>query len=405
MPIFIYTARDDSGRAIHGRDFAETERIIKERIARRNLYVISIQEKKEPKFQLLFFKKKIKQESLVLFCKQLATMLKGGVPVIKAIDSISGELKDPVFKDTLTEINHHIKSGESFSNSLRKFPRLFSPLFIAMAEAGEKSGSLENMLDRLSSYLQARDRLNKKIIAALIYPTFIVIFFLGAITLFTLVLIPKFKAIYSGFKSELPLLTQIVFNISDLLIKNIAVIIIVIAVIAFFSHRYFFRTKRGKSMFDRATLKLPLFGDFLKNAALSKLTRTLAALLNHGIPIAQSIELVGRTSGNSVIEDASIKVKNLVLDGANIPEALKKAEIFPPLMIQMVSVGVESGNLPELLEKTADFYEDRVDNFVAVLTSMIEPIMLAVLGVIVGVVVIALYLPIFKLSQAIGSKA
>ena len=157
-------------------------------------------------------------------------------------------------------------------------------------------------------------------------------------------------------------------------------------------------------MFDIISLKIPLFGEFLKNAALCKFSRTLAALLSHGIPIAQSIELVGKTSGNGVIEEASMRVKGLILDGGSIPEAMKKAEIFPPLMMQMVSVGVESGSLPELLDKTADFYEERVDNFVAMLTTMMEPVLIAVLGVIVGVMVLGLYMPIFKLSQAMTNR-
>ncbi len=399
MPIFSYLAKDASGHSIKKSEFALSEYELKTRLTRKGLIIVSIEEAKK-KGSLPFLTPKVKKSDLVLFCKQLAVMLKGGVPLIKAIDSIAGELRNILFQAALGEINQHIKGGESLSGSLKKFPDLFSTLFIAMAEAGEKTGSLEVMLERLSAYMQAEDRLNKKIITALIYPSFIVSFFLFAMAVFTLFLIPRFKGIYEGFGAKLPALTQVVFGISDFFIHNILLMGLIIGVALFFSHKYFFRTKAGRRNFDRMTLKVPLFGAFLKDAALTKFSRTLATLLNQGIPIAASIELVGRTAGNVMIEEASFKLKKLILDGGSIPEALKKAEIFPPLMIQMVSVGVESGSLPELLDKTADFYEDRVDSFIAVLTNMMEPVLLAVLGVIIGVVIVALYMPIFKLSQA-----
>ena len=401
MPTYIYIAKDGSGHSIHGKEFASNAQQLKAKLARNNLFIISMEEQKIAR-RLGLFQKKVNTETLVILCKQLATMLKGGVPLIRAVDSISSELKNPVLQEALSEMNHHIKGGESLSGSLSKFPNIFSTLFIAMVEAGEKSGSLEAMLERLSAYLQARDRLNKKIMAALVYPAFIIFFFLLAMAVFTLFLIPRFKGMYAGFGAQLPALTRIVFGISDVVIHNLFVFIIAMSIVVFCIYKYFFRTKKGRRIFDKFSLKVPLFGDFLKNASLSKFSRTLSALLGHGIPIAQAVELVGKTSGNLIIEEVSIKVKNIILDGGSIPEAMKKVDIFPPLMIQMISVGVESGSLPELLDKTADFYEDRVDGFVAVLTSMMEPVLIGVLGVAVGVMVVALYLPIFKLSQVVG---
>lgn len=403
MPIYSYHAKDASGKQVKAHEFAVSREELKGRLNRRGLFIVSIQEKKEKRGVSTIFKKRIKIEALVLLCKQLATMLKGGVPLIRAIGSIADELKDPTLQEVLSEMNYRIKGGESFSESLKRFPRLFSSLFIAMAEAGEKTGSLDMMLERLSSYMQARDRLNKKIISAMIYPGFIVSFFFFAMAVFTLFLIPRFRSIYSGFGANLPAITQIVFGISDFVIHYFLILAATLAAIVFFTYKYFFRTKKGRRQFDKLVLHIPLFGAFLRNAALSKFSRTLATLLNQGIPIATSIELVGRTADNTIIEEASIKVRNLILDGENIQEALKKSDIFPPLMIQMVSVGVESGSLPELLDKASDFYEERVDSFISLLTSMMEPVLLAVLGVIVGFMVIALYMPIFRMSQAVAT--
>lgn len=404
MPLFSYVAKDANGRSIKGKEFSLSEYELKTRLTRKNLFIVSIQEAKSGKgFSLRT--PKIKTSDLVIFCKQLATMVKGGVPLLRAINSIADELKNPLLKTVLNEISQLIKGGESLSGGLRRFPEIFSPLFVSISEAGEKVGSLDTMLERLSAYLQARDRLNKKIISALTYPAFIVTFFFGAMAVITLFLVPRFKAIYAGFGANLPLITRIVFSASDFILKNIWLVIIIIFVSIFFARKYFFRTKKGKYAFDSLALKIPVFGNVIKDAALSKFTRTMATLLSQGIPIAASLELVSKTSGNVVMEEASLKIRDLILDGESIPEAIKKAQVFPALMIQMITVGVESGSLPELLDKTADFYEDRVDDFVMMLTTMMEPVLIVVLGIMIGFVIVALYMPIFKLSQAaVGAR-
>ena len=401
MSIFAYIAKDPNGNSVKAQESAPSEHELKTMLARKNLVIISIREVKKSG-GIKFFVSKINTSDLVIFCKQLATMIKGGVPLLRAISSIEDEMRNPLFKATLDEIGRHVKGGESLSNGFKKFPRLFSPLFTSIVAAGEKVGSLDTMLERLSAYLQARDRLNKKIIAAITYPTFVVVAFAGAMLIVTLFLIPKFKAIYSGFGAELPLITRIVFSLSDLVVKNIWYLALAISIAAVLARKYFVKSGQGRRVLDKTVLEMPLFGEVFKNAALSKFSRTLATLLSQGIPIATSLELVNKGSGNIVIEEAIDKIKSLIMDGENIPEALKKAKIFPSLMIQMVTVGVESGSLPELLDKTADFYEDRVSDFVATLTTLIEPILIVSLGIAMGIVIVALYMPIFMLSQAAG---
>ena len=399
MPIFSYVAKDADGKSVRAQESASSEQELKIRLARKNLVIISISDSSRP-IKTRFFGSKIKTAELVIFCKQLATMIKGGVPLLKAISSIADEVKNPLFKSTLDEIGRNVKGGESLSAGFKRFSKLFSPLFISMVEAGEKVGSLDTMLERLSAYLQARDRLNKKIVTALTYPAFVVVFFIVAVGVMTIFLVTRFKAIYSGFKAQLPLLTRVVFGFSDMVIKNMWAVILIMFVSVFFVRSYFFKSKRGRRTRDYIAIKMPVFGEVVKNAALSKFSRTLATLLGQGIPISASLDLVSKSSGNVVIEEAVSKVKSLIMDGESMPEALKKAQIFPSLMLQMVTVGVESGSLPELLDKTADFYEDRVSDFVATLTTMIEPVMIVSLGIVIGIFIIAMYMPIFSLSQA-----
>ena len=400
MPRFAYTAKDNAGRSVKGIKSTQSDQQLKRLLLHENLVIVSIREVKERK-GFFFSRTKVRTSELVIFCRQMASMLKGGVPLIRAIDTIADESKNELFQNVLKEAGRNIRNGESFSQAIKNFPEIFPVLFAALAESGEKVGSLDVMLDRVGTYLEARDRLNKKIISALVYPVFIILFFTIAMFVFTLFLIPRFRSIYDGFHARLPLLTRAVFGLSDLMVHNMFIMVCALVLVSFFIHRRFFKTKKGRHDFDSIALKIPVFGSVIKNAAVSKFARTLATLLGQGISVGLALELVGDTAGNEVIRESSLQIKKMILDGENIPKALKSTGVFPALMIQMATVGVESGNLPELLNKTADFYEEQVDSFVSNLTNMMEPVLLAVLGAVVGVVIVALYMPIFKLSQAV----
>ncbi|OGW84761.1 MAG: hypothetical protein A2987_06070 [Omnitrophica bacterium RIFCSPLOWO2_01_FULL_45_10] len=404
MPLYQYSSKTKDSRTVKGREYAASEHDLLNALAHRSLTVISLAEIKEEKRRPLIplAKKKIKILDLTILCKQLATMVKGGVPLIRALESIGSETKNVLLKKTLFEMRDYIHAGDSFSGSIKRFPNVFSTLFIAIVEAGEKVGALDIMLERLSTYLAAWERITKKIKMALTYPAIIVSFFTIALTVVSLVLIPKFKDIYAGFGAKLPTITLVIFNISDFLIHNI-IFILLVGFAVFSSLSYLvFKTKKGKYIFDKGLLRIPLFGEAIKKAAITRFARTLATLMSEGIPVTEALDLVGKTSGNCIIEEASLKASKLILNGETIPDAFKKTEIFPSLVLQMTQVGVESGNLPELLDKTADFYEDQVDTFVTMLTTMIEPILIILLGVVLGIAIIALYMPIFKLTTAIG---
>jgi len=409
MPEFRYVTKDKSGRTLSGKKTANSKGELISELGRANLTVVSIKEigkKGKEGFKKAaskpIFSRGVKTFDLLIFCRQLATMLKGGVHILRAIESIASEVKNKRFRSILESVTKDLRGGDSLSESLKKYPEAFTELIIAIVEAGEKVGSLDDMLLRVSGYLESKDRLRRKIRAATTYPTAIALFFICAVSFITLFIIPRFKGMYETFGADLPALTRTIFEISNFAIRNVWFILAGIIITIFSIVFFITQTKKGKFIFNKFTLKIPIFGDVVKKAAVSKFCRTLSTLLDQGIPVTESLILVGRTSGNILIENASNRASKLVLEGAIIPEALNKMEIFPPLMLQMASVGTESGSLPLLLDKTADFYEEQVDTFVSVLTSMIEPILVVCLGAVIGVVVIAIYLPIFNLSSAMG---
>lgn len=407
MPKYDYIVKDKGGHTIKGHEVTVSEKELQMKLARGNYIIISIQEASEKKgmekalISFMAGAKKIKTFDLMVFCKQLGSMVSGGVPLVSAIDGIADDMKNRFFKEVLQEISISIRNGSSFSESLKKLKGVFSELFVANVEAAEKVGALDKMLERLSNYLIARDRINKKIISALAYPMMMATFFVIIIFLITVFLIPRFKVIYDDFGAALPMLTQILINISSFIVNNMVLIAIAVIVTIAALFHLVFRTKKGRFTFDGIILRLPLFGNVIMKSAISKFTRTLAILLEQGISVTESLNLVGRTSGNKVIEDASLKSSKLISNGETIPQAFKKMKIFPSLMIQMTSTGVESGSLPHLLDKTADIYEDQVDSFIGILMSVIEPIFIVSLGMVFALVVIALYLPIFKLGQLV----
>ena len=405
MAHFNYIAKDENGKTVRGREFATSEHELVKRLAHKNLTIISVKRSEETSVINRFAHqhKRISVFDQMLLCRQLSTLLKGGVPLIKGLEIISGETENLTMQSAITEICQCIRQGESFSTAMKRLSHLFSPLFVAMIEAGEKVGALDTMLERLSKYMAAQDRLNKKIISAISYPAAVLVFFLFAVVVMTLFIIPKFNIMYASFHAQLPPFTLAVFGLSDFLIKHIWLILGGIVFTGIYIKNFLLKTKRGRYVFHALLLKIPIFGPVIKKVSLSKFTRTLAILLGQGISVPEALELVGNTAGNAVIEEASAGISKSVLeDGRKIPDALRKTGIFPSLVIQMATIGTESGNLPELLDKTADFYEEEIDVFVGIISSLIEPILIIVLGLILSVFIIALYLPIFKLSSAVG---
>lgn len=410
MPRFKYKAKNQSGKTVVGEQFASSRKKLAGELHAKNLTVISATEvlKNDAGFLQRIFSapmgghQKIKTFDLAVFCRQLATMVEGGIPILRAIESITSEVRNRRFRDVLGYMAQDLRDGKKLSDTFKNYPDAFPVLFTAIIEAGEESGGLDVMLRRLAGYLEAKDRLARKMRTATAYPAFITVFFLGVLTVVTIFFIPRFQAVYQSFDAELPRLTEVVFGISNFAVRNFypisLCVILAVVLPSFFAKR----TRTVRLFFNKMLLRLPIFGGPIKKAAVCKFCRTLSTLLSQSVPVTEALFLVGKTSGNLVIEEASKKASKLVNDGETIPAALYKTRVFPPLMMQMVAVGDESGALPELLDKTADFYEEQVDIFVSTLTATVEPILISLLGFVIAIVVAALYLPIFKLGTLLN---
>ncbi|MGB2705428.1 MAG: type II secretion system F family protein, partial [Candidatus Omnitrophota bacterium] len=368
--------------------------------------IISLAEERKLGLSLDIFgkikKKKVKIDDLVVFSRQLATMVDAGIPLVTALDILAEQIEHPVFKQVVSKIRDDVETGSSLSEALAKHANIFSSLFINMVRAGESSGMLDEILDRLAGYLEKTASLQKKIKAALVYPTAVTIMAI-AITAFLLIkVVPVFGDIYAGFGAKLPVPTQIMINVSNFLRRYFYVVIALLVLGAFFLRRYA-KTEKGKIKLDGLKLKIPIFGILMRKVAVGKFTRTLSTLIRSGVPILGSLEIVSKTSGNRVIEIAVDSVRTNVKEGEPIADPLSRSGVFPPMVVRMVSVGEQTGELEKMLTKIADFYDEQVDAAVTGLTSLIEPLIIAFLGIVIGGIVICMFLPILKITTLVGA--
>jgi len=402
MPNFRYTAKDNSGKMISGIFEAIDYAAAVDMLRKQGLIIVSVKEAGKMKISAMSFgKKKVKTDDLVIFSRQLATMVDAGIPLVGALDILGDQVENKTFGDIIMKMRNDIETGSSLSDAISKHKKVFSALFVNMVKAGESSGMLDEILDRLALYLEKTNNLQKKIRSALIYPAVVSAMAAGITLLLLLKVIPVFKDIFSGFGAELPRPTAILISISDALQKYFPAIFVITIVVVFMIARYV-KTDKGRLRCDSLLLKMPIFGVLFTKVAISKFTRTLSTLIKSGVPILNSLEIVGKTSGNRAIEMAVDMVRNNVCEGESIAEPLAKSKIFPSMVVRMVSVGEQSGELEKMLSKIADFYDAQVDAAVSGLTSLIEPLIIAFLGVVIGTIVICMFLPIFKLTQIVA---
>lgn len=401
MANFKYVAKEQNGNTVTGTlDTADRAGAI-DSLRKKDLIIISIAEvQPKSKFGLPSMKKKVKLDDLVVFSRQLATMVDAGIPLVGALDILGEQMDNKAFGSIILTIRNDVETGSSLSEAIGKHKKVFSPLFVNMVKAGESSGMLDEILDRLAEYLEKTSALQKKVTSALVYPAVVSGMALAITLLLLLKVIPIFKTIFDGFGAKLPTPTMVLITISDGLQKYFFFAVIAIIAIGFFLARYI-NTEKGRIRFDSITLKLPIFGILFRKVAISKFTRTLSTLIKSGVPILAALEIVGKTSGNKVIEIAIENVRNNVREGENIAEPLTKSKIFPPMVTRMVSVGEQAGELEKMLSKIADFYDEQVDTAVSALTSLIEPLIIAFLGIVIGTIVICMFLPIFKITSVV----
>lgn len=401
MPTFKYVSKDWDSKSVVGKIVADDEGKVIEELRKRNLTIISIDMVKESAARKAAFGGvKVKEDDLVIFSRQLSTMIDSGIPILQALDALQEQITHPGFKSVVVAVRDDIQMGGSLSASFAKHPRAFDTLFVNMVKVGETGGVLSQILDRIASYLEKSLRLKRKVQSAMIYPA-VVVTMAGLITVLLLVkVVPTFAGIYTSFNKELPGMTQALINVSNLMQHNLLGLIAGIVIFGFLLNRAYC-TDMGRLYIDSFVLKMPIFGDIIRKVAIARFSRTLSILLQTGVPILESFDIVGKSSGNRVIEGVIETVKANVAEGESIAAPLLKSGVFPPMVTRMISIGEKSGQLEKMLTKIADFYDDQVDTAVNGLTSIIEPLIIGVLGIVVGFIVIALFMPIISITTII----
>jgi type IV pilus assembly protein PilC len=349
----------------------------------------------------------VKSKTLMVFTRQLATLIDSGLPLLRGLTVLGRQEPVPAMKRTITTLADSVQTGSTFSESLSQFPKVFNKLYINMVKAGELGGVLEIVLNRLAEYQEKAQKLKNKIVAAMVYPIIVMVIAVLIMVFLMLVIVPKFEKIFDdmipGGRSKLPVLTQFVIGISRNVGDYFPHILVALALL-FIGWKIFQGTEGGKVIIDRIKLKLPLFGDVQLKSSISRFSRTLGTLVTSGVPILQALNITRETAGNIVIANAINKVHDAVKEGESMVAPLESSNVFPPMVISMVDVGEETGQLPEMLLKIADVYEDEVDNSVSALTSMLEPLMIVFLAVVVGTIVMALFLPLISVIQNLNAS-
>ncbi len=403
MSMFRYSAKDQEARAVNGKIEANDVTMVIEELRKRHLTIISIEEEKKTSFLKTSkggSSKKISSEDIILFARQMATMINAGIPILQTLEALEDQASNVSLKKILVQIRDDIRLGSGLSASFAKYPKVFDNLFVNMIKVGESGGVLSTVLDRLSGYMEKSEKLRRKVASAMVYPS-VIVGMAAAVTTFLIIkVVPTFKSIYSGLGKELPPITQSLLDFSDLMQKQFIFIVIGIGllVFAFFSYR---KTPKGAYQIDRMILKMPVFGNLICKVAVSRFCRTLSVLVQSGVPILDGLDIVRKTIGNRVLEEVVQNVMQGVREGESIAVPLARSPIFPSMVTKMIAIGEQSGRLDKMLLKVAEFFDEQVDAAVEGLTSMIEPLIIGFLGIVIGFIVVALFLPILNMTQAL----
>jgi type IV pilus assembly protein PilC len=343
---------------------------------------------------------KVSDKDLVVFTRQLATMIDAGLPLVQSLELIASQAENLVFAKVINDVRAGIEGGENFSDALRKHPKVFGDLYVNMVAAGEAGGVIDTILNRLAKYIEKNIALKRKVKTAMIYPAVILTVAAAVITIMLIWVIPVFAKLFGDFGADLPMLTQLVINLSYFIRRNILWIVIAVGAAGYAFVRYY-NTESGRKQIDRLALKAPVFGPLIQKVAVAKFTRTLGTLIASGVNLMEGMDITAKSAGNKIIEQAIIRVRQEVAAGKTIAEPLGKEGVFPKMVVSMLAVGESTGSMDAMLNKIADFYDDEVDVAVNGLTAMLEPLFIVFLGVAVGTLVIAMYLPIFKMASVV----
>lgn len=401
MPYFVWKGVNSKGVKRKGKMEANDEKQVEALLKRMRVTPTQIKPAPKDLFEnVSFMKPKIKPKEIMIFTRQFSTMIDAGLALVNCLKILSDQQENKTFKTILREINQSVQTGSSLSESLKKYPKQFDDLYCNLVAAGEAGGILDTILRRLAEYMEKAEKLKSKVKGAMMYPIIVIIVAVLVIMIIMIFVIPIFQEMFADFGRSLPVLTQLVINTSNFIKSNVIYIIAAFGVFAF-AFKRFINTERGRVIWDRTILMAPVFGDLVRKVAVAKFTRTLSTMMSSGVPIIASLDIVARTSGNKIVEEAIMDTKSAIAEGRSLADPLNESGVFPSMVVQMISVGEESGALDSMLEKIADFYDDEVDAAVETLTSMIEPMLMVFLGGAIGTLVIAMYLPIFKMASVV----
>ncbi len=407
MPVYSYSFRDPNGGVQKGTAEAEDEQSLRQRVAEQGLEVIEVTMiKKAGKSKKKNFGK-VKRGLLAVFCRQFSTMVDAGVSLVRCLDVLSRQTKDPKLKKILLDLGERVESGESLSNSMKRHPRTFDNLFIGLIRAGEIGGVLEESLQRLAAFLEADVALRRKVKSAMTYPVLVMLAAIGIVIFLVVWVVPQFAALFKdiGLKEEdFPAATKFLIDLSANFQKNWHIMLITVVTV-WIAWRLFTSTRFGRRAADRMKLLIPVFGPLHHKVCMARFSRTMGTLLTSGVPILQAMETVSGVVGNSVMADAVLDARAKIREGERIGEPLEDSRLFPPMVVHMIGVGEESGSLDFMLQKIADFYEAEVEATLASLTAALEPILIVFLGFVVGFIVIAMMMPMVKVIESLSSGA
>lgn len=402
MPIYKWEGKTIKGTVKKGEMEAPSEPAIRIHLRQQNIIPTKISVKgKEIKISLPFLKPKVKQRSIAIFTRQLATMIDAGLPLVQSLEILASQQENKAFKEIIRQIREDVEGGSTFAGALKKHPATFNELYTNLVVAGEEGGILDNILTRLANYIEKAEALKKKVKSALIYPSTIVGVAIIVVMILMIFVIPVFETMFKQAGQSLPLPTLVVLTISKFIKKYVFIVIPGLLLLLYLMKKYY-QTESGRTWVDRLILKVPVFGDLFRKISVARFSRTLGTLVSSGVPILDGLSIVSRTSGNKTIETAILNARASIREGETIAEPLNRSGVFPPMVIQMISVGESTGALDSMLAKIADFYEEEVDIAVGNLTSLLEPFLMIFLGVVIGGVVISMYLPIFQMASAVG---
>ena len=401
MAVFVYTGRTRGGQTITGEMEAANREAVVARL--RSQQVIATVVRGKPRaIAIPGFGGGVTEKDIVIFTRQFATMIDAGLPLVQCLEILSSQQENKVFKKALIEIRSAVEGGATFAAALKAQPKVFTSLYANMVEAGETGGILDTILNRLAQYMEKAMGLKKKVKSAMIYPSTIISVALVVVVFLLIFVIPTFKAMFEGFGATLPLPTVIILEASRLMQKYFLLGAGVI-VAAIFALKAWYKTTAGQIAIDGFVLKTPVFGLLIRKVAVAKFTRTLGTLISSGVAILDGLDITARTAGNKIVEMAVLRTRAAISEGKTIADPLRESGVFPPMVVQMISVGEQTGALDAMLGKIADFYDEEVDTAVANLTALLEPMLMVFLGIVIGGVVIAMYLPIFKLVTVVGN--